>query len=155
MPRRARHPERPFARRIRCIGASSGMVLMLLAGCATGPKAEEGVAQAMADQAEAWNRGDVLGFMDSYADSVRFISPSGTTVGKRSVTANYIRRYPDPDAMGHLLFTDLEILPVGSDHAWCTGNWQLQRQADTLRGGFTLLWRQDAQGWSILRDHTY
>ncbi len=114
-----------------------------------------GVQQAMAEQQAAWDRGDILGFMDAYADTVCFISPKGRTCGKKAVTANYIRSYPDSTAMGKLTFDHLEVLPTGSAHAWCTGRWRLERVSDTLAGGFSLLWRQVDGQWSIVRDHTY
>lgn len=109
----------------------------------------------MAEQQAAWDRGDLLGFMDGYADSVCFIGPKGRTCGKKAVTANYIRSYPDSTAMGKLTFDHIEVLPTGTDHAWCTGRWQLQRTSDTLSGGFSLLWRHMDGRWSIIRDHTY
>lgn len=93
--------------------------------------------------------------MEGYADRVCFVSSKGTTCGRAAVTANYQQHYPDKAAMGDLHFGDLEILPAGADHAWCTGRWELLRQADTLGGGFSLLWQRGADGWRILRDHTY
>lgn len=93
--------------------------------------------------------------MEGYIDTVCFIGGSGTTCGKEAVTANYLRRYPDRAAMGELRFTVGEVLPAGAGHAWTTGVWTLYREADTLSGGFTLLWVQGNEGWRIARDHTY
>lgn len=129
--------------------------LLLLACCTSAPPPVEGVTAAMQEQQKAWDRGDILGFMDAYADSVCFLSPQGRTCGKRAVTANYIRRYPDTTAMGKLTFDGLEVLPAGDAHAWCTGRWHLLRQADTLSGGFSLLWERTGGQWLIVRDHTY
>lgn len=109
----------------------------------------------MADQEKAWDRGDIPGFMEGYADSVCFVSRKGSTCGKASVTANYLKHYPDKAAMGDLRFGGLEILGAGADHAWCTGTWELLRAEDTLGGGFSLFWERRAEGWRILRDHTY
>jgi ketosteroid isomerase-like protein len=113
------------------------------------------IAQVMKDQERAWDAGDVRGFMAGYADSVCFIGRRGTTCGREAVTANYLKSYPDKAAMGDLTFDGLEVLPAGADHAWCTGRWQLVRTADTLGGGFSLLWARTPDGWRILRDHTY
>lgn len=113
------------------------------------------IRAVMLAQEAAWDRGDIAGFMDGYAPDICFVSAAGHTCGRDSVTARYRRRYPDRSAMGDLTFGDLEILPAGSGHAWCTGTWRLVRAQDTLGGGFSLLWQRDSVGWRILRDHTY
>ena len=113
------------------------------------------IRNVMSEQEAAWDRGDIDGFMAGYTDSVCFVSSRGTTCGKAGVTANYRKNYPDKAAMGDLSFTHLDILAAGADHAWCTGRWQLVRTADTLNGGFSLLWQRRTDGWRILRDHSY
>jgi len=116
---------------------------------------DEKAIRAVMDQQEAdWDAGDVRAFMNGYADSVCFIGSNGMTCGREAVTANYVKNYPDKAAMGDLTFSDLEILPAGADHAWCTGRWKIVR-ADTVGGGFSLLWLHTPQGWRILRDHSY
>jgi ketosteroid isomerase-like protein len=116
---------------------------------------EAAIRRVMADQEKAWDQGDIPGFMEGYAESVCFISKKGRTCGKAGVTANYLKSYPDKATMGDLLFDGLEVLPAGADHAWVTGRWRLFRAADTVGGGFSLLWEREAAGWRILRDHTY
>ena len=113
------------------------------------------IRQVMAAQERAWDAGDIPGFMEGYSDSVCFVSKKGITSGKAGVTANYKKHYPDKAAMGDLSFGGLEILGAGTNNAWCTGTWELIRAQDTLGGGFSLLWERGAQGWRILRDHTY
>ncbi len=116
---------------------------------------EDAIRHVLADQEKAWDQGDIPGFMNGYADSVCFIGRRGRTCGKAAVTDNYRKHYPDKAAMGDLGFDDLEILPAGADHAWCTGTWSLVRSQDTLGGGFSLFWSRTPEGWRILRDHTY
>lgn len=113
------------------------------------------VRSEMDQQVQAWNRGDIPGFMQAYADDACFIGVKERTCGKAVVTGRYQRRYPDRAAMGRLAFDQLEVLEAGTDHAWCTGRWQLLREQDTLSGGFSLLWVRSPKGWRILRDHTY
>ncbi len=117
--------------------------------------AEVAIRQVMTDQEAAWDRGDIPGFMEGYADSVCFISKKGMTCGKAEVTANYLRTYPDKSAMGDLTFGIHEVVMAGEAHAWLTGTWELIRASDTVGGGFSLLWKKEPQGWRILRDHTY
>ena len=109
----------------------------------------------MAAQEAAWDRGDIRGFMRGYAEDICFIGKKGRTCGKEAVTLNYEKNYPDRAAMGDLRFVLHEVVPAGADHAWVTGTWELFRTADTLGGGFSLLWRKDTDGWHIIRDHTY
>lgn len=134
-----------------------GMACLAMIGCGRSftPADDAAIHQVMADQEQAWDRGDITGFMEGYADSVCFIGRRGKSCGKAAVTANYQRSYPDKAAMGDLTFDHLEILPAGADHAWCTGNWRLIRTTDTISGGFSLFWERKAEGWRILRDHTY
>ena len=132
--------------------------LLVMQACSPPPAAlgvEASIRDEMQRQADAWNRGDIPGFMAAYADTACFISLKERTCGKALVTARYMKRYPDASAMGRLDFGNLEVLPAGADHAWCTGTWRLVRSADTLSGGFSLLWGHADAGWRILRDHTY
>lgn len=128
----------------------------LLQSCGT-PKDDPHTAirQVMALQEAAWDRGDIPGFMDGYADTVCFIGRNSRTCGREAVEARYLQRYPDKAAMGDLSFGIDEVLLAGERHAWLTGSWELVRTADTLGGGFSLFWVKGPQGWRIVRDHTY
>ena len=136
--------------------------LVVLYGCqapgsSTGFTAadDQAIRAVMAAQEAAWDRGDIDAFMAGYADTVCFLSPRTRTCGRAAVTANYRSRYPDQAAMGDLSFGVGEVVPAGSDHAWMTGTWALERTNDTLSGAFSLLWVRQAEGWLIARDHTY
>ncbi|HQV52331.1 MAG: nuclear transport factor 2 family protein [Flavobacteriales bacterium] len=131
--------------------------IIVLFSCGDGPvvRDQSAIRVAMTEQQKAWNAGDIKGFMSSYSDTICFISSKGTTCGKEGVTANYERSYPDKAAMGQLNFGINEVVPVGNEHAWVTGTWALARTADTLSGGFSLLWTKERKGWRIVRDHTY
>lgn len=103
----------------------------------------------------AWNKGDIHGFMNGYSDTICFVGSKGITCGRDAVTANYERSYPDASAMGRLTFGLIEVVPAGTGHTWVCGTWRLDRSADTLSGGFTLLWAKEQDGWRIVRDHSY
>ncbi|MBK9273124.1 MAG: nuclear transport factor 2 family protein [Flavobacteriales bacterium] len=132
-----------------------------LVGCSAEPKdfhdmeVRAAVTKVMAEQEEAWDRGDIRGFMTGYAEGACFITAKERTCGREAVTRRYLERYTDKAAMGDLHFGISEVLAVGPEHAWCTGTWSLFRSADTLSGGFSLLWQQGPQGWRVIRDHTY
>lgn len=128
-----------------------------LVACSGDPGADHEVLirEEMAKQERAWDAGDIHGFMAGYAADVCFISRKGTTCGAQAVEQNYVRSYPDRASMGDLHFDLHEVVPAGTDHAWVTGGWRLVRVADTLSGGFSLLWHREPAGWRIIRDHTY
>ncbi len=108
------------------------------------------------DQADAWNRGDIEGFMKGYWNSreVTFTSSSGILRDWQALLDRYRRHYPDRAAMGHLDFTDLEITTLASDAALILGRWQLLRKEDHPGGVFTLVARRFPEGWRIIHDHT-
>lgn len=133
------------------------VLLLVFAGCTSsfGSNDEAAIRTVMSEQGTAWDEGDIPGFMEGYSDTICFIGKKGKTCGREAVTANYIKSYPDKAAMGDLSFGIHEVIPAGADHAWMTGTWTLYRAADTLGGGFSLLWARETEGWRIVRDHTY
>ena len=64
------------------------------------------IRKILDDQAMAWNRGDIEGFMQGYwkNDSLLFIGKSGITTGWQRTLNNYKKSYPDTTAMGKLAF---------------------------------------------------
>lgn len=107
-------------------------------------------------QVEAWNRGDIEGYMRGYEQSNETIFISGDTMtrGWRTVLERYKKGYDTREKMGVLSFSELEIKPVGKDAAVVLGRWQLKRAADTPKGRFTLIFRRTRAGWRIVHDHT-
>jgi ketosteroid isomerase-like protein len=107
-------------------------------------------------QRDAWNRGDVAGYMDGYARSedTVFVSGDSVTRGWQTVLDRYRQKYDSREKMGTLVYSDLEITPIGNDAAIVLGRWQLKRTSDEPHGRFTLLMRRTKQGWKIVHDHT-
>lgn len=107
-------------------------------------------------QKDAWNRGDIEGYMDGYARSgdVIFISADSLTRGWQTVHDRYKKIYDSREKMGTLTFSDLEISVLNSDAAVMIGRWHLQRANDEPHGRFTLIFRRTKQGWRIVHDHT-
>jgi hypothetical protein len=107
-------------------------------------------------QADAWNRGDIVGFMQGYWNSpeTEFVGASGVMKGWRAVLNRYRNDYPDRHAMGTLTFSDLEIRQLCAHSALILGKWQLRRDRDHPGGVFTLVVRRLPEGWRIINDHT-
>jgi len=107
-------------------------------------------------QQDAWNRGDIDGFMNGYARSPSTVFVSEDTIrrGWQTVRDRYKKKYPSRTKMATLKFSDLEITPLSSDWAVATGRWKLKRANDQPHGRFTLILKHLPEGWRIVHDHT-
>jgi ketosteroid isomerase-like protein len=107
-------------------------------------------------QQDAWNRGDIDGFMNGYARSALtvFISEDTIRRGWQTVRDRYRKKYSSRAKMGTLTFSDLEITLLSSDSAVASGRWKLRRANDQPHGRFTLILKRLPEGWRIVHDHT-
>jgi ketosteroid isomerase-like protein len=113
--------------------------------------------QAVLDaQRDAWNKGDIEGYMDGYerSDKITFISGDNLTRGWQTVHDRYQKNYNTREKMGTLTFSDIETTLLSKDTAKVTGRWHLKRANDEPHGRFTLIFRRTKQGWKIIHDHT-
>jgi uncharacterized protein (TIGR02246 family) len=119
-------------------------------------KIQAAVRAVLDAQRDAWNRGDIEGYMDGYARSadIVFISGDSLTRGWQTVHDRYQKNYDSREKMGTLTFTDLETKVLSNDAAVMIGRWHLQRANDEPHGPFTLIFRRTRQGWKIIHDHT-
>lgn len=116
----------------------------------------EAVRAVLNKQSEAWNRGDLEGFMDGYERSpdIAFVSGDRVTRGWQTVLDYYKRSYDSREKMGVLTFSELEITSISNDAALVLGRWHLKRAGDEPKGRFTLLLRRTKEGWKVVHDHT-
>ncbi|HKR59546.1 MAG TPA: nuclear transport factor 2 family protein [Pyrinomonadaceae bacterium] len=107
-------------------------------------------------QRDAWNRGDVAGYMDGYERSadITFISGDNLSRGWQTVSDRYQKNYNSREKMGTLTFSDLETIILSNDAVMVLGRWHLQRTNDQPHGRFTLIFRKTKQGWRVVHDHT-
>jgi len=114
------------------------------------------VQAVLSAQAAAWNRGDLEGFMAGYwrSEETIFVSGDSLTRGWQTVLDRYKKNYDTREKMGTLVYSDLEITPIGTNAAIALGRWHLQRAKDEPHGRFTLIFRRTKQGWRIVHDHT-
>ncbi len=109
----------------------------------------------LSEQAAAWNRGDIDGFMQHYwkSEDLTFSSGGHTTRGWQTTKDNYKLRYPTRERMGHLTFDGLEVFPLGDSAALMLGRWHLDRNGP-VGGNFSLVFRKIDGAWVIVHDHT-
>lgn len=119
-------------------------------------KESKAIRKVMDDQAVAWNRGDIDGFMTGYwkSEKLTFLSGSDVTRGWQPTLDRYKKSYDSRAKMGTLTFSDLEITILAKDAAIVLGSWSLERDKDNPHGKFTLIFRKFKDGWRIVMDHT-
>jgi len=130
---------------------------LLVAGLCLAAEPESAVRRVLDDQAAAWNRGDLEGFMAGYwkSDRLSFYSGNTVTKGWQATLDRYRKRYAeDGKEMGKLSFKNLEVTMLGSEAALVRGRFELARGAEKSTGLFTLLMRRLPEGWRIVHDHT-
>jgi uncharacterized protein (TIGR02246 family) len=132
------------------------LTLLLTAGALAQDRDEAAIRALLHTQTEAWNKGDLEAFMQTYwnSDSLQFIGRNGITRGWQQTLANYKRTYPNKAAMGTLTFDIIHIKRLSNDYYHITGKWMLQRAADAPSGYYTLLLHRIAGAWKIVSDHS-
>jgi len=135
------------------------LLSILIGGCLVSPaqkNARQKILTLLDTQTQAWNRGDLEGFMKGYweNDSLRFIGKSGITYGYDNTLNNYKRGYPDTAAMGKLQFTILVVKKLSPRYFEVVGKWYLKRSIGDVSGHYTLLLRKINSKWVIVSDHS-
>lgn len=117
---------------------------------------ENAVLAVMTVQSEAWNRGNLDGFMEGYwkSDTLVFASGDRVTRGWQATLDNYKKTYGTKEKMGELAFADLEVNVLSREIAVVVGSWSLKRATDNPKGKFTLIFQRRKEGWRIIHDHT-
>lgn len=118
---------------------------------------EDAIRDVVQRQAEAWNRGDLEGFMEGYLRGPDLVFTSGSQVrrGWQITYEKYKQRYgTSPETMGNLKFSDLEVHPLGGDSAWVLGRWDLSAPTGDAGGIFTLVMQRVDDHWLVVHDHT-
>lgn len=132
-------------------------ILLLLSFTSLKVLGQEAEIRALLNkQTEAWNRGDLEGFMEGYwkNDSLMFIGKSGITYGWQKTLDNYKKGYPDRTAMGTLTFTLIQMKPLSKKYFSVVGKWHLKRTIGDLSGHYTLLLKKIKGEWVVIADHS-
>lgn len=119
-------------------------------------KEEKEIYKLLAAQTEAWNRGNIEGFMQTYwrSDSLLFIGKNGITRGWQNTLNKYKKSYPDTAAMGQLSFEILQVKRLSVMYFYVVGKWMLKRTIGDVSGHYDLLLRKIKGRWYIIADHS-
>lgn len=116
---------------------------------------KEEVLDILAEQKNAWNNGDIEGFMMYYWRSKDFTFQSGNNriLGWDALLARYKKNYSGEN-WGVLDFKDIIVKALSEKTALVLGRWEVTRKDETLGGLFTLVIQRKPEGWRIIHDHT-
>lgn len=119
-------------------------------------KHEAAIRAVLEAQADAWNRGDLKGYMDGYdrSPATEFVGGDEITRGWQTVLERYQKKYDSREKMGALTYSDVEITMLSKDAALVLGRWRLKRVSDEPHGTFSLLFKRTKAGWRIVHDHS-
>ncbi len=106
-------------------------------------------------QKQAWNEGNIEGFMAYYWRSEEFTFQSGNRrlQGWDELLTMYKKSYSGEN-MGKLDFTDIEINVLSNELALVLGRWKVTIEESIKEGMFTLIFKKFDEGWRIIVDHS-
>jgi ketosteroid isomerase-like protein len=136
--------------------------MVMSAACAApqtpGSDAVRDVRAVWTAQVEAWNRGDLDGFMAGYWKSpdLVFFSNGTETRGWQAALDRYRARYQaEGKQMGSLDFPQLDLLILGTEAVLARGRWRLKMpDGQELSGMTSVIFRKLPEGWRIVHDHS-
>lgn len=117
----------------------------------------ETISKLLTHQKEAWNRGDLESFMETYwkSEQLTFCAGGSTTRGWQATLDRYKKRYATPAQMGSLEFKNLEFTFLERKAALILGQWHLVLSDKSVRqGNFSLVVTQIDNQWKIIHDHS-
>jgi uncharacterized protein (TIGR02246 family) len=109
----------------------------------------------------AWNSGDLAGFLDCYEVSPQtsYLTSDRIVIGYTEIASVYAERFDTVSAArrGELSLSLTRVIPLSAEHSLAIGRYLLSR--DESYGGpgdgvFSLVLRKTSAGWRIAADHT-
>ena len=131
-------------------------LLIICTGITLHAQDKQAIIKVMEVQRQAWNRGDIEGFMQGYwkSDSLMFVGKAAPVYGWVNTLNRYKKSYPDKAAMGVLAFDILKVDVLDPKNAFVFGAWHVKQDKGTIGGYYTLWFRKIAGVWKIVVDHT-
>lgn len=133
-------------------------LILALAAVLAAADPTQAIRAELNKQSEAWNRGDLKTFLDSYlrSEEITFVGKN-VTRGFAAIVKRYETNYGTADKMGKLRFDEIEVKMLGERYALVLGRFHLTRNAaggGDASGRFTLVAERGKAGWKFIHDHT-
>ncbi len=132
-------------------------ILILLFSSVVFADMKSEIATLLEEQDNAWNRGDLDGFVKPYDDTGKlvFIGSSGVIRDPRVLKEKYEKKYKVAGAdFGKLTFSELQVEELDKNLALAWGRWEVEAKGTKSSGWFSLILQKTANGWRILHDHS-
>jgi len=105
--------------------------------------------------AQAWNRGDLDGFVSDYTTDATFVTGRGLVRGTAEIKARYAARFAPGAVRDSLTFQLLDVERMGPGAAHLIATYVLTRgDSVTSTGPTSLVLRRVAGRWKIAHDHS-
>lgn len=112
------------------------------------------VVKIILAQQNAWNKGDLDGYLSHYKDSPDTQAVLANLVrGIDGIRSAFKQNFPNKDAMGAIEDTDIEVKALGDNYALATGRYHLNRPKKSggpVEGTFMELFEKTEAGWQII-----
>lgn len=112
------------------------------------------VVKIILAQQNAWNKGDLDGYLSHYKDAPDTQAVLANLVrGIDAVRAAYRQNFPNKDSMGEIEDSEIEVRALGDTYALATGRYRLNRSkksGGSAEGTFTELFEKTSNGWQII-----
>jgi len=130
--------------------------VLFLAGCSqVHPEPELLVVNALNEQADAWQRGNLDTFLQHYwaSDELTLFADGRAEEGSRAARTLYEPKVPAGNAAGRLVYDLIRVQPLAPDVILVTGRWQVDRGTDSQAGRFSRVFRRIDGRWVIAHEH--
>jgi len=112
------------------------------------------VVKIILAQQNAWNKGDLDGYLSHYKDSPDTQAVLANLVrGIDGIRSAFKQNFPNKDAMGSIEDTDIDVKALGDNYALATGRYHLNRPKKSggpIEGTFMELFEKTQAGWQII-----
>lgn len=112
------------------------------------------VAKIILRQQDAWNKGDLDGYLSYYKNAPDTQAVLATLVrGVDNIRSAYKANFPNKDSMGTIEDSEVEVRPMGDNFALATGKYHLNRSRKAggeVTGTFTEMFEKTPTGWKII-----
>jgi ketosteroid isomerase-like protein len=112
------------------------------------------VVKIVLAQRDAWNKGDLDGYLSHYKNAPDTQAVLATLVrGFDNIRAAYRLNFPNKDSMGSIEDSEVEVRALGDAFALATGKYHLSRSRKAggdVDGTFTELFEKTSAGWQII-----